>query len=148
MSLRVLRTTSRHFEARERGTSGSCMIQFLGKTCGLHGKKELGAKETKEYFQVIQEGTFCWYFWRSSCKSLQAGGVIRTLGRLLGGRGHSQNDNMNFWLVKGVHCPDLGTASKLTVHRHHQPPLKTPQGVEDQFYDFNVRLRCFFFTFP
>ena len=78
--------------------------------------------------------------------SLQAGGVIRTFGRLLGGQGHSQNHHMIFWLVKGVHCPDLGTASKLTVLRHHQPPLKTPQGVEDNVYDFNVRLQYFFFA--
>ena len=109
-------------------------------------KKGLGAKETKEYFQVIREGTFCWYFWRRSWKSLQAGAVIRTFEDCWVDRVTRKTLTiicMIFWLVKGVHCPNLGTASKLTVLRHHQPPLKRPQGVEDQFYDFNVRLRCF-----
>ena len=41
------------------------------------GNKEPGAKVTKEY-SVIEGGTFCWYFWKSSWKSLQAVGVIRS----------------------------------------------------------------------
>ena len=64
VSLRVLRTTSRHFDARERGKSGNYIIKLLGKTCGLQlrGKKDWEQRKQRNIFKSYRKAPFVGIF--------------------------------------------------------------------------------------
>ena len=76
MSLKALRITRRHSDARERGTSGEELHPAFKVT---HNKDVLEGEHTGneqlQYTGQQRKGTttFCWWFSRRICKSLQAG---------------------------------------------------------------------------